>query len=409
MTMLAETPSKSIPWSALRVGTGALLLLFGLYLLFSVYRTGATSLVGIGVIVTCLGLATSFEKTAESVMLPVVAILLSFIPFGIFVSFAGVNPLSVLGLMYEGSFGGSFSFENTLTRAAPLMLTGLCTALPMRVGLVIIGGEGALIIGALFAAGAAHLVQSSPAWVILTTMLIAGFATGGLWISIAGMLKRYRGVNETISSLLLIYIAAALMNHLVEGPWRDPTSLNKPSSWPVWSGDDMLMGNIPGMDVHWGLVIGIAACVICWIIMNHTTFGFAARVVGGNVRAAKVAGLPLGRILFITCMMGGGAAGLAGAIEVAAVQGSCNATIMAGYGYAGILVAFLAQQNPITIIPVSILIGGIGASGGLLQRRLGLPNATVDVLQGTIFLMVLASETYYGRFKFFQKQEVAND
>ncbi len=131
-------------------------------------------------------------------------------------------------------------------------------------------------------------------------------------------------------------------------------------------------------------------------------------MVGGNVCAAKVAGLPLGKILLITCMLGGGAAGLAGAIEVAAVQGSCNATVMAGYGYAGILVAFLARQNPITIIPVSILIGGIGASGGLLQRRLGLPNATVDVLQGTIFLMVLASETYYGRIKFFQKKEVGN-
>ncbi len=159
MTVLAETPSKTISWSALRVGAGGALLLFGLYVLMSAYRTGAASLIGVGVMAVALGLAMSFEKTAEAVMLPVGAVLLSFVPFGIFISFAGVNPVKVLGLMYEGSFGGSFSFQNTLTRAAPLMLTGLCTALPMRVGLVIIGGEGALIIGALFAAGAAHLVQ----------------------------------------------------------------------------------------------------------------------------------------------------------------------------------------------------------------------------------------------------------
>jgi ABC-type uncharacterized transport system permease subunit len=142
--------------------------------------------------------------------------------------------------------------------------------------------------------------------------------------------------------------------------------------------------------------------------MNHTTFGFSAQVVGGNIRAAKVAGLSLGKIIIITCMLAGAMAGLAGAIEVAAVQGSTNATIVAGYGYTGILVAFLARQNPIAIIPVAILLGGIDASNGLLQRRIDLPDATVRVLQGTIFLIILASETYYGRLKIFQKREVAN-
>ena len=159
------------------------------------------------------------------------------------------------------------------------------------------------------------------------------------------------------------------------------------------------------MDVNWGFALGIVACILAWVLMNHTVFGFSARVVGGNVRAAKVAGLSLGKIILITCMLAGGAAGMAGSIEVAANEGRCNSTMVAGYGYAGILVAFLARQNPAGIIPVAILLGGIAASGGLLQRRVGLPDATVQLLQGIIFIVILASETYYGRFKFFQKKE----
>ncbi|HEY4328113.1 MAG TPA: ABC transporter permease [Phycisphaerae bacterium] len=358
-----------------------------------------------------LGAAASFEASAEATLIPALAIGIAMIPFGLFLAIiAGKNPFTAVGLMYDGAFGSWFSFQNTLTRAAPLMLTGLCTALPMRIGMVMIGGEGALVMGALIAAGSGHYAQihGFPNWGIVFTMLLCGALAGGVWITIAGALKHYRGVNETISSLLLIYIAVAIMNHVVEGIWRDPASLNKPSTWPITTPDgDMLLGNIPGMDVHWGMVIGIVACILCWVLMNHTTFGFGAQVVGGNVRAAKVAGLSLGKIILITCMIAGGAAGLAGAIEIAAVQGSCNASItsVAGYGYTGILVAFLARQNPIAVLPVSILIGGIAASGGLLQRRLGLPDATVNVLQGLIFIVILASETYYGKIKFFQKAD----
>jgi simple sugar transport system permease protein len=402
---------RKIPWSALRLACGALLLLLGLFLLLHAWRNARGDLVGLGVILAGLGLATYIESTAEQVLIPVAAVLLSLIPFGLFLAFvAGKNPFTVIKLMYDGSFGSWFAFQNTLTRAAPLMLTGLCTALPMRIGMVIIGGEGALVIGALIAAGAGHLaqLQGAPSAVIVASMLVSAALAGGLWIALAGALKHYRGVNETISSLLLIYIGIALLNQVVEGPWRDPASLNKPSTWPINDAEgNMLLGAIGSTDVHYGLLFGLVACLLCWILMHHTTFGFAARVVGGNVRAAKVAGLSLGKIILLTCGLAGAAAGLAGGIEVAAVQGSANATLVAGYGYTGILVAFLARQNPLGIIPVAVLLGGIAASGGLLQRRAGLPDATVNVLQGTLFLVVLATETYYGRFQFFQKKEAS--
>jgi simple sugar transport system permease protein len=229
-------------------------------------------------------------------------------------------------------------------------------------------------------------------------MVAAGIVGGGFWIMLAGGLRHYRGVNETISSLLLVYIALAILNHLVEGLMRDPTSLNKPSTREI--GADNMIGTIPGMDVHWGLVFGIVAAVLSYILINHTVFGFAARVAGGNVRAANIVGLSVGKLILIVSFLGGAAAGLAGMVEVAAVQGRTNANLAAGYGFTGILVSFLARHNPLAIIPVAILLGGIGASGGLLQRRLGLPDASVLVLQGTIFIAVLASDALYGRLPF---------
>lgn len=299
--------------------------------------------------------------------------------------------------MYRGGFGGWFSWRNTIERAAPLIMTALCTALPAQLGLIVIGGEGALVIGGVVAALTGLACNGLVSWVTLTTMLIAGMMAGGLWIALTGWLKHYRGVNETITSLLFNYIAIALMNHLVTGPLRDPQSLNKPSTRPI--GSDYMLGDIPGLGVHWGLVFGLALCIVCYVIFWKTTFGFAARIAGGNMRAAKMAGLPVGLLTLVTCFGAGAAGGLAGGIEVAAIHGTANASLAAGYGYAGILVAFLARQNPLAVIPVSLLLGGITASAGLLQRTHHLPDAVVLILQGIIFMMVLLSETFYGRLQ----------
>jgi simple sugar transport system permease protein len=146
----------------------------------------------------------------------------------------------------------------------------------------------------------------------------------------------------------------------------------------------------------------VAACLVAWVLMTRTTYGFAARITGGNVRAAMLQGLPVGRLMVSACALAGSAAGLAGMLEVAAVHGNANASLVAGYGYTGILVAFLARHNPLAIVPVAFLLGGIVASGGLIQRRMGLPDATILVLQGIIFVAVLMSDTLYGRFGLFR-------
>jgi ABC-type uncharacterized transport system permease subunit len=336
---------------------------------------------------------------AEYVLTPALALAASLALFGSFVALFGVNPLDLYQYMYLGAFGSWFSWQNTLTRAAPLILTALCTALPAQLGMVVIGGEGALFVGALSATMTGLALAGAPPVAVHLAMAAAGMIAGGLWIMTAGGLRHYRGVNETISSLLLVYIALAIVNHLVEGPLRDPASLNKPSTHEI--GAASMIGTIAGTDIHWGFAFGIVAAILAYVLIFHTVFGFAARVAGGNVRAAKVVGLGVGKLILIACFLGGAAAGLAGMVEIAAVQGRANANLAAGYGYTGILVSFLARHNPLAVIPVAILLGGIGASGGLLQRRLGLPDASVLVLQGIIFLTVLASDALYGRFRLF--------
>jgi ABC-type uncharacterized transport system permease subunit len=312
--------------------------------------------------------------------------------FGAFLLVVGAAPFAVLGDMFEGAFGSTFSLQNSLVRAAPLMLTALCTLLPARIGLVVIGNEGALLAGGLAASACAVALQSVGAPLVLPAALLAGAIAGALVIAIVGALRELRGVNETISSLLLFYIVLAVFLYLVEGPLRDPASLNKPSTLPV--ADENMLGNLPNLDVHGGLALGVLACLLAYVWIDHTRFGFAARVVGGSPRAAQLVGLPVQTLSLLVCAAGGAAAGLAGAVEVVAVHGTANASLYAGYGFAGILVAFVARHHALAVLPVALFLGGIEASGGLLQRRHDLPDAAVDVFKGLVFLCVLGSEPW---------------
>jgi len=340
-------------------------------------------------------------RSAEAIIIPLFAILVAAVLFSIFLLVLGKSPIEFFTLLWIGGFGTSFSWTNTLVRAGPLIFTALCVAIPARLGMVVIGGEGALVLGGFAAAAIAiPLVDWASPWLTMPAMVLAAIMVGGAWIGFVGILRHYRGVNETISSLLLFYIAVAIMNFFVEGALRDPANPNKPSTLPI--GDANMVCTIPGTDIHWGLAVGVVLAILVWVLMNRTKFGFAARITGGNVRAARAQGLPVGRLIVISCAIAGACAGLAGYFEVAAIQGRANASLAAGYGFTGILVAFLARQNPLAIVPVAIFLGGIDAAGGLVQRRMDLPDATVLVLQGIMFLVLLVSETLYGRFAIFK-------
>jgi simple sugar transport system permease protein len=340
---------------------------------------------------------TRAADTLEALALPVLALAGGLALFGLFVWLDGHDPVQVWTLLFRGAFGDAFSLQNTLQRAAPLMLTALCVALPARAGLTVIGGEGALVLGGLACAALPYAMALPNGSAGTAMLLVAAAAAGAAWIALAGWLRQWRGVNETISSLLLGYIAIALFKHIVEGPLRDPASLNKPSTMPL--DESLLIGTIGSYDVHWGLVFGIVACLLAAVWLSATTHGFATRVVGGNPRAAQLVGLPATRLVVVACALGGAAAGLAGGIEVAAVHTSANASLIVGLGYTGILVSFVARHHPLAIIPVAILFGGFLAAGSLLQRRMGLPDASVQVLMGFCFVIILASEAWRGRLR----------
>ena len=341
----------------------------------------------------------SWHGPAEALLLPAGALAAALAVFGLFVWFGGGSPVQAWTLLFLGAFGDAFSWQNTLQRAAPLMLTALAVALPARAGLTVIGGEGALVLGALGCAGLPYLLPGLQGGTGTLAVLLAGALLGAAWVALAGALRQWRGVNETISSLLLGYIAIALFKHFVEGPLRDPASLNKPSTRPLDASlrigpisPDSVLG-----DVHWGLVIGVLLCVTAGLWLSFTASGFALRVVGGNARAARLVGLPTDRLVVVACALGGASAGLAGGLEVAAVHTAANASVIAGLGYTGILVSFVARHNPWAIPPVAVLFGGFAAAGSLLQRRMDLPDASVLVLQGFAFVFILAAEALRGR------------
>jgi ABC-type uncharacterized transport system permease subunit len=352
-------------------------------------------------------MSRSWRRLLESIGIPIAAIALALILFGIFCAVEGYNPFAIYASIYRGAFASWFSWQNTLLRASPLMLSALCTVLPARLGLIIIGNEGAIVISGLVSAVTGLALTSFPPPLALFLMAIAGILTGGLWIALIGALRHYRGVNETISSLLLNYVAIALLNHLVEGPLRDPSSLNQPSTYPLPS--TLHLGDFPGSRIHYGLLYGLLACAIAHFLIQRTTFGFATRVAGGNVRAAKIAGLSVGKLTLAICFLAGSCAGLAGMVEVAAVHGRANGALHSNYGYTGILVAFVARQNPLAVTLVSLLMGGILASGSLLQRVHGLPDATVLLFQGLVFLVILYSESWYGRIPWLQEPAPPED
>ncbi len=341
------------------------------------------------------GRALRILSRFESVVIPVLALLLGALLFAGFLALQGKSPSEFFRLVWQAGFATGFSWRNTLSRVSPLLFAGLCVALPARLGLMIIGGEGAIVLGGLAAAVTGAALFGAPSLLGLPLMALAAMAVGGLWIGAVGALRVRRGVNETISSLLMAYIATALFNQLVESVFRDPASLNKPSTLPL--GDAMRVGEMPLAGAHWGVVAGILACIACWIVIERTTLGFAARVTGDNIRAAQVQGMPVAGLVAGFAALAGALAGLGGFYEVAAVHGAANASLISGVGYTGILVAFLARHNPLAIIPVAILLGGFDAASGLVQRRMDLPDATILVFQGCVFIIVLLSETLYGR------------
>jgi general nucleoside transport system permease protein len=319
--------------------------------------------------------------------------------FGLFLLAVGANPIQTYRTMLYSALGDYNALSEVLIRAAPIILTALATAVPARVRLVNVGAEGQLAIGALFAASAAVIIGDAlPGVVILPILIVAGAIGGAVWAGISGFLRVKFQLNETISSLLLNYVAFLTVGYFVHGLLKDPNSFNWPFSPPL--ADAARFATIGGTRLHWGVILAPLAAALIWYLFTKTFWGLHLRVVGGNPLAARRAGLNVERMQLLMFLLAGALAGLAGVIEVAGVEGRLRPTTGVGLGYVGFLAAWMVSHNPLWLIGSSLLLAIIAVSGDALQMTASLPASSVNILMALVLLGVLA------RFNFsFKKKE----
>ena len=304
---------------------------------------------------------------------------------------AGKDPLKAYIDTLTYVFGNAYGFSELLVRMVPLMLTAVAAALPARIGLINVGAEGQLYMGAWLATAGALAFPDQPAFVLLPLLTVLGFVGGGVWSLIAGVLRAMRLVNETISTLLLNYIAPLIVSYFIFGPWRSPETASYPQSPPFV--DAARLPTFFHSRVHLGLVYALVAVALYGLVLTRTRFGLDMRAIGGNPEAARRLGIPIIRYILIVMFAAGGVAGLAGMAEVAAIQGRLVSELSPGYGFIGFLVSWLAGTSPTGIVTMSFLFALISSVGDILQITQGLPYAVVNILMAVILFVVLGRQS----------------
>ena len=306
----------------------------------------------------------------------------------------GVSPLEAYGAMFSGTLADPQGRAEVLRRAVPLLLTGAGLTLAFRAQFFNIGGEGQILMGAVFAGGVA-LFTPVPAPLMVPAIFVAGFLGGGLWALIAAWLRNRLRVNEILSTLMLNYIAAATVIYLIAGPWK-----GKNVRGFIYTDDfpsQAQLTTFPGTQVGIvTLVLGVVAAVLLQLLLSRSTRGFELRVVGENPGAARYAGISSTRVVLLVALITGGMAGLAGVGEVAGIQHKLlePGQISLGYGFTAIIVAWLARGNPALCIATSLLMGVILAGGDVLKINLNMPFRITDVFSGIILMTLIASEVF---------------
>lgn len=304
---------------------------------------------------------------------------------------AGKDPLTAYADTLTYVFGNTYGFSELLVRMIPLMLTAVAATLPARIGLINVGAEGQLYMGAWLATAGELAFSHQPSYVLLPLLTLFGFVGGGVWALIAGVLRALRLVNETISTLLLNYVAPLIVSYFIFGPWRSPETGAYPQS-PVFV-EAARLPTFFHSRVHFGLVYALVALVLYWLVVTRTRFGLEMRAIGGNPEAARRLGIPIVRFILAVMFVAGGVAGLAGMAEVSAIQGRLVAEISPGYGFVGFLVSWLAGTSAVGIVTMSFLFALISSVGDILQITQGVPYAVINILMAVILFIVLGQRT----------------
>ena len=343
------------------------------------------------------------EKRARSsalalVLAPLGAVVFTMLVSALLVLWAGAPIARTYGLLLQGGFGSVFALSETLTRAIPLMLTGLAATVAFKARLFNIGAEGQLYAGALAAVAVGGMHGGSgfdqlPTPVLFALMMLAAALAGALLLLGPALMKARLGVDEVVTTLLLNFIVLLLVSWMLDGPMKDPTAMGWPQSVALL-GDLELSKLVPQTRVHSGLVWGIALAIAVWALMKYTVLGFDIRAVGANARAAAFAGVPVTRTVVLVAMLSGALAGLAGAIEVAGRTGYVTLDMSPGYGYSGIVIAMLAALHPLGVVAASVFVAGVLVGADSMSRAVGVPTYIADVIVAASLISVLVATLF---------------
>jgi general nucleoside transport system permease protein len=344
--------------------------------------------------------SSSGRQTADRLfdaLLPVLAALLALAFGAVLLLLLGKSPLEAYSALFQGAFGSISGLTQTLTKATPLLLVALGICIAFRGGVINIGGEGQIIVGAIAATAVALSFSTLPGIVLVLLTLTAGVLAGAVWGGIAGVLKARFGVNEILTTVMLNAIALQLMNFLLRGPMLDPEQIAAGTNVPqsatlpdqVW-----LLRLVPRTLLHTGLILAIVLAILVYIFLWRTTIGYRIRAVGLNPSAARYAGIPVRRYMALAMILSGAFAGLAGAVEVTGVHHRMIEGLSGGYGFSGIVAALFGKLHPLGAIPASIIFGGLLVGADKMQRTVQVPNSLVVVINGLIVLFVVASDYF---------------
>ncbi len=306
------------------------------------------------------------------------------------VMLSGASPFSVFWLIAKGAAGSQFALFETLTRATPLIFTGLAAAVAFRAKLWNIGGEAQLYMGAVMTVVLGTGLLPLPKPVLIPVLMMAAMLGGAIVLSIPAFLKTRFGVDEVVTTLLFNFIALLLVSMLLEGVLKDPMGLGWPQSKKVIA-EAQLPKLIQGKRLHFGFIIAVLAAIAVWIIDRKSALGYEMRAVGHNAKAAAFAGIPVNRVIAKTALLSGGLAGLAGMSEVAGLKGNLTLDLSPGFGYTGIVVAMLALLHPLGVIAAALFVAAVFVGADAMSRTAGVPSYIAQVMVAASLLSMVAA------------------
>ncbi len=321
----------------------------------------------------------------------VLMILFVLILFGIILLISGKDPIQSYKDIFTATLGSRYGFSEVIVAMTPIMITALAVALPSKVILINIGGEGQLYMGACLATWGALTFNTWPAWALLPLMILLGMIGGSLWAFIPGYLKSLGLVNETISTLLLNSVAPKLIAFFVFGFWHSPMDTNKTANF-------VPAARLPtffGTRIDLSFFLALVLLIVFWFLMRYTRWGLEMRAIGGNPQAAKRNGIPVNKYIIIVMCISGAIAGIAGMAQVSGYYGVLLVDFSRGLGYMGFLISWLAGGDPIGILLTSFVVAIISTGGNLLQITQGIPYAVINILLAFTLFIVLARPIFF--------------